>query len=136
VARSPSAFSYAVIRVVPDIGREEFLNSGLIMFSRQDTFLAARTRLDTAALAALRGDCDVTGIREQLRFVDDVAAGRVTASPFATMSQSERFHWLTTPRSTLVQPGPLHAGTTDDPAATFEHLYRVMVDRVSPASDR
>ena len=45
------------------------------------------------------------------------------------MTQSERFHWLTTPRSTLVQPGPLHVGTTDDPAATFEHVYGIMVNR-------
>jgi hypothetical protein len=129
VAPSRSAFAYAVIRVVPDIGREEFLNSGLILFCRPHEYLAARAKLDAEALAALRPDSDLAGIREQLRFVEELAAGRVTAAPFGTMTQSERFHWLTTPRSTLVQPGSLHAGTTDDPAATFEHLYRVMVDR-------
>ena len=129
MAPSRSAFSYSVIRVVPDIEREEFLNSGLILFSRPHAYLAARAKLDADALAALRPDGDVNGIGEQLRFIEELAAGRVTAAPFGTMTQSERFHWLTTPRSTLVQPGPLHAGTTDDPAATFEHLYRVMVDR-------
>jgi Protein of unknown function (DUF3037) len=50
-------------------------------------------------------------------------------APFATMTLTERFHWLTTPRSTLVQPGPLHGGVTDDPAATFDHLFEVMVTR-------
>ena len=112
MAPSRSAFSYSVIRVVPDIEREEFLNSGLILFSRPHAYLAARAKLDADALAALRPDGDVNGIGEQLRFIEELAAGRVTAAPFGTMTQSERFHWLTTPRSTLVQPGPLHAGTT------------------------
>jgi hypothetical protein len=99
-----------VVRVVPDIEREEFLNAGLILFCRPRRYLAARTHLDADALLSL-------------------AAGTVSSGPFATMSQSERFHWLTTPRSTIVQPGPLHPGTTEDPAATFEHLYRVLVER-------
>lgn len=129
MAPSRSSFSYAVVRVVPDIEREEFLNSGLVLFSRPHRYLAARTELDTEALAGLRPGCDVEGIRAQLSFIEELAAGRVTSSPFAAMTQSERFHWLTTPRSTLVQPGPLHVGTTDDPAATFEHVYGIMVNR-------
>ena len=128
MAPSRSAFSYAVVRVVPDIEREEFLNAGLIMFSRPHEYLVARTRLDTVALEALRLDCDVEGITNHLRFIEEVASGDVTG-PFGAMSQSERFHWLTTPRSTLVQTGPLRTGTTDDPAETFEHLYGLMVDR-------
>ena len=126
---SRSAFSYAVVRVVPDIERGEFVNAGLILFCRPRRYLAARTHLDPAALASLGGTADRDAIGEQLKFVEDVAAGQVTNGPFRGMSQSERFHWLTTPRSTVVQPGPLHAGTTDDPAATFEHLYGVLVDR-------
>ena len=62
-------------------------------------------------------------------FVEAVAAGTLEVAPFASMSQSERFHWLTTPRSTLVQPGPLHAGMSDDPDATFDHLFTVLVSR-------
>jgi hypothetical protein len=118
-----------VVRVVPDVEREEFVNAGLILFSRPRSFLAARTGLDEEALAALSPGCDTDGIREQLSFIEDVAGGRVETGPFAGMTQSERFHWLTTPRSTIVQPGPLHAGTSEDPAATFEHLYGVMVSR-------
>jgi len=129
VRPSRSPFSYAVVRVVPDIEREEFLNAGLILFSRPRRFLAARTDLDPEALESLRPGCDADAIREQLRFVERVASGDVAAGPFSGMSQSERFHWLTTPRSTVVQPGPLHAGTTDDPAGTFEHLYGVLVSR-------
>jgi len=129
VPPSRSPFSYAVLRVVPDIEREEFLNSGLVLFSRPHSFLAARSELDTDALAALRPGCDAEGIRTQLAFIEELAAGRITTDPFAAMTQSERFHWLTTPRSTLVQPGPLHVGTTDDPAATFDHVYVIMVNR-------
>lgn len=126
---SRSAFSYAVVRVVPDIEREEFLNAGLVLFCRPQRYLAARTHLDTDTLATLRAGGDLDAIGEQLAFVEAMAAGNVTSGPFAAMSQSERFHWLTTPRSTVVQPGPLHAGTTEDPAATFEHLYGVLVER-------
>jgi hypothetical protein len=129
VPPSRSPFSYAVLRVLPDIEREEFLNSGLVLFSRPHSFLGARAELDTDALEAIRPNCDVDGIRIQLSFIEELAAGRVTTEPFAAMTQSERFHWLTTPRSTLVQPGPLHVGMTDDPAATFEHVYGIMVNR-------
>ena len=129
MAQPPSAFSYAVVRVVPDIEREEFVNAGLILFCRPMRYLAARARLDEAALAALRSDCDVDGIREQLSLVERIAAGDPQAGPIAALEQSKRFHWLTTPRSTLVQPGPVHAGLTENPAATFEHLWGVLVAR-------
>ncbi|HET8776477.1 MAG TPA: DUF3037 domain-containing protein [Candidatus Limnocylindria bacterium] len=126
---SRSPFSYAVVRVVPDIERGEFVNAGLILFCRPQRYLAVRTLLDADALASLGASGDLEAIREQLAFVEAVAAGTLESGPFAEMSQSERFHWLTTPRSTVVQPGPLHAGTTDDPAGTFEHLYGVLVER-------
>ncbi len=126
---SRDPFAYAVVRVVPDIEREEFVNAGLVLFCRPQRFLAARTHLDAEALAAIHPGCDLEGIGEQLALVEAVAAGRVAAAPFDAMSQSERFHWLTTPRSTIVQPGPVHAGTTEDPAATFEHLYATLVRR-------
>jgi DUF3037 family protein len=129
VPPSRDPFDYAVVRVVPDIARGEFVNAGLILFCRPQRYLAARTRLDEEALATLRPGGDVDGIREQLAFIEGIAGGTVASGPFATMTQSERFHWLTTPRSTVVQPGPLHAGTTEDAAATFERLFEVMVDR-------
>lgn len=126
---SRSAFTYAVLRIVPDIEREEFVNAGLILFARERRFLRARTDLDAAALEALDGGCDLDAIRVQLALVEAIAAGTSDVAPFAGMSQSERFHWLTTPRSTLIQPGPLHAGVTDDPDATFDHLFEVLVRR-------
>ena len=129
MAQSRSPFEYAVVRIVPDIEREEFLNAGLILFCRPRQYLRARTTLDTDALAAVHADSDVEAIGEQLRFLEAVAAGTLEAAPFTSMSQSERFHWLTTPRSTLIQPGPLHAGMSDDPDATFDYLFGVLVSR-------
>lgn len=126
---SRSPFAYAVLRVVPDIEREEFVNAGLVMFCRPRRFLCARATLDASHLAALRADADLAALRDQLALVERIAAGEVSSGPLAGMSQSERFHWLTTPRSTAVQPGPIHGGVTDDPAATFEHLYATLVDR-------
>ena len=129
MAQSRSPFEYAVVRIVPDIEREEFLNAGLILFCRPRQYLRARTRLDTDALAAVHADSDVEAIGEQLRFLEAVAAGTLDAAPFTSMSLSERFHWITTPRSTLIQPGPLHAGMSDDPDATFDYLFGVLVSR-------
>ena len=126
---SRSPFSYAVLRVVPDIEREEFVNAGLILFSRSSRFLAARTDLGAAALHALEARADVDGVREQLRLFERIASGDTDAGPIARLTPSERFHWLTAPRSTTVQPGPIHAGVTDDPSATFDHLFAVLVAR-------
>ena len=125
---SRSGFSYAVVRVVPDIEREEFVNVGLVLFSPELSYLRARTTYDPSAIDALRTGCDHDGIRRQLEQVEEIAGGTTTV-PFDAMTLSERFHWLTTPRSTVVQPGPLHAGTTEDADATFEHLYATLVER-------
>ena len=126
---SRSAFSYAVLRVVPDIEREEFVNVGLLLFDRERRFLLARTSYDEAALNALQTGCDHAAIGRQLELIEQIAAGTAATAPFDAMSQSERFHWLTTPRSTVVQPGPIHGGTSDDPQATFDHLFGVLVRR-------
>jgi hypothetical protein len=118
-----------VLRVVPDIEREEFVNAGLVLFCRPQRYLAARAALETERLAALHAAFDPAAIGEQLGLIERIAAGEVASGPLAAMSQSERFHWLTTPRSTTVQPGPIHGGMTDDAAATFEHLFATLVDR-------
>jgi hypothetical protein len=129
VTPSRSPFAYAVLRIVPDIEREEFVNAGLVLFCRSRRYLQARTSLDAQRLRALRPDADVDALEGQLALIERIAAGEVRSGPLAGMSQSERFHWLTTPRSTAVQPGPIHGGMADDPDVTFEHLYTTLVDR-------
>lgn len=129
MTQSRSAFSYAVVRVVPDIEREEFLNAGLILFSRPHRFILARTELDEGRLRGLAEDGDIEGLRGQLDLFERIAAGERDAGPIARLTPSERFHWLTAPRSTAIQPGPIHTGVTDDPRATFEHLFELLVAR-------
>ncbi len=126
---SRDPFSYTVLRVVPDIEREEFVNAGVVVFCPPRRFLGALVELDADALCALAPDCDLPAIRAQFEMVRAVADGSLRRPPFDTMTRSERFHWLTTPRSTVVQPGPLHGGTTDDPAGTLSHLFETVVRR-------
>jgi Protein of unknown function (DUF3037) len=122
-------FQYAVVRVVPRIERGECLNAGVVLFCRRRGFLGARVALDEAALAALAPGCDPSEVLRHLEVLDWVAAGDPAGGPIAALEPSERFHWLTAPASTIVQPSPVHTGLTDDPAAELDHLFARLVAR-------
>jgi hypothetical protein len=122
-------FQYAIVRVVPHVERGECLNAGVILFCRRLGFLAARTELDVAALAAIAPDCDPGEVRPHLQALEHIAAGDAAGGPIAALEQSERFHWLTAPASTIVQPSAVHTGLTADPAAELEHLFAQLVQR-------
>lgn len=127
-AREP--FQYALVRVVPHVERGEALNAGVVLFCRPLRFLAARTALDEAALAALAPACDPAEVRAPLAVVEAVAAGDATVGgAVAALPQSERFHWLTAPASTVVQPSAVHTGLTGDPAAELDRLFAALVAR-------
>jgi hypothetical protein len=128
---APSSFDYAVIRVVPRVERGEFINAGIILFCRQRRFLRARVALDRARLAALAPTCDPDEVQRHLDVITLVAAGGPTAGPIGRLSQAERFHWLVAPRSTIIQPSPVHSGLSHDPAATLDQLFDELV-RVAP----
>ncbi|PZF81860.1 DUF3037 domain-containing protein [Jiangella anatolica] len=120
-------FEYAVLRVVPRIERAEFVNAGVIVYSQKADYLGAAVHLDADRLRALDPDADVDAIRAAAEAyaatcTDAAAAGPVGATPIG-----ERFRWLTAPRSTIVQTGPVHAGLTDDPAAELDRLLRRLV---------
>jgi hypothetical protein len=123
------SFQYAVVRVVPRVERGESLNVGVVLFSRRHRFLAARTELDAAALAAMAPGCDLAEVRPHLETLERVAAGDPAAGPIAALEPSERFHWLTAPSSTIVQTSPVHTGLTTDPAAELDHLFARLVAR-------
>jgi Protein of unknown function (DUF3037) len=123
------AFQYAAIRVVPRVERGELLNAGVLVFCRPRRFLAARTQLDEAALAALAPGCDGTQVREHLTLIEGIAAGAAGAGPIAALPQSERFHWLVAPASTIVQAGPVHTGLSDDPEHELARLFTALVAR-------
>ena len=127
VAPRRSPFAYAVVRVIPHVERGESMNAGVILLCRPRRFLAAKVTLDEARLRALALDCDETEIRRHLEAIPRIAAGDRDAGPIAALSQPERFHWLVAPASTVVQPGDVHTGMTEDPAATLDHLFATMV---------
>jgi hypothetical protein len=122
-------FDYALIRVVPRIDREEFLNVGAIVHCPTRGFLAAAVELDRQRLAALGAAVDLELIEQHLRAIPALCAGDPTAGPLAALPARERFHWLVAPRSTAVQTSPVHTGLTDDPAQALEHLMATMVRR-------
>jgi Protein of unknown function (DUF3037) len=122
-------FQYAILRVVPHVERGECLNAGVVVFCRRLGFLGARTGLDEAALAALAPERDPDEVRAHLDALARVAAGAPGGGPIAALEPSERFHWLTAPSSTMVQPSPVHTGLTSDPAAELEHLFERLVLR-------
>ncbi len=122
-------FQYAVLRVVPRIERGEFVNAGVVLFSRRHGFLGLKAEVDAAALAALAPDCEPDAVSRHLRTLERVAAGDPEGGPIAALEPSERFHWLTAPASTMVQASPVHTGMTDDPAAELDHLFDRLVKR-------
>lgn len=118
---------YAVVRVVPRVEREEFINVGVILFCRTNRFLQSVIHLDRARLNALAPGLDMDLLQEQLDLIPRVAKGGRQAGPLGELTQAERFHWLVSPRSTVIQISPVHCMLSTDPAATLEHLLRVMV---------
>jgi hypothetical protein len=122
-----SSFDYAVVRVVPRVEREEFVNAGVILFCRTQRFLAARVELDADRLRALWPAVDVEEVERHLAAIPRVAAGGKDAGPIGRLPQADRFHWLTAPRSTIVQVSQIHSGLTDDPEQELQHLVDIMV---------
>lgn len=120
-------FEYALLRVVPRIERGECVNAGVLVYCRAKAFVAARTHLDEARLLALDPGADVPGVRAALRAAQDVCTGGAAAGQAARDDAGRRFRWLVAPRSTIVQPGPVHTGLTTDPAAEAERLLDLLV---------
>lgn len=122
-----SSFDYAIVRVVPRVERGECINVGVILFCRTRRFLNALIELDTQRLLALSPDCDLALIAEHLATIPRICKGGVEAGYIGQLSQSERFHWLVAPRSTIIQTSPTHSGLCEDPATTLEHLMNTLV---------
>ncbi|MEU9454207.1 DUF3037 domain-containing protein [Streptomyces sp. NPDC048277] len=120
-------FEYALLRVVPRVERGECINAGVIVYCRAKTYVGARTHLDEARLLALDPDADVAGVRAALGAVEGVCAGGAAAGHAAGDDPGKRFRWLVAPRSTVVQPGPVHTGLTLDPAAETDRLLDLLV---------
>jgi len=121
------SYDYAVIRVVPRVDREEFLNVGVIISCPAKDFLEARIELDESRLLAFDPTLDIEAIRNHLASIPRICAGGPAAGPIGQLSQRERFHWLVAPRSTIIQTSRVHTGRCTDPDAVSERLLDRMV---------
>ena len=113
-------FEYAVLKVVPRVDRGECINAGVVLYCQAERFLGARVHLDPARLKALDPGADLEAVRS-------VCAGGPEAGSVGRLPLGERFGWLVAPRSTVVQPSPVHTGLTDDAEAELERLLSRMV---------
>ena len=121
------SYDYAIIRVVPRVEREEFLNVGALVSCPGRRFLEARIELDEARLRALDPTLDIDAVRTHLASIPAICQGGAQAGPIGRLTQRERFHWLIARRSAVIQTSPVHTGCCEDPAALLEHLLETMV---------
>jgi Protein of unknown function (DUF3037) len=125
--RDQCSYDYAIIRVVPRVEREEFVNVGVIVSCPARGFLEARIELDEQRLIALDPTVDLESIRTHLSTIPAICAGGEQAGPIGQLSQRERFHWLVAPRSTTIQTSPVHTGFCKNQNEVLEHLLDTMV---------
>jgi Protein of unknown function (DUF3037) len=123
----PSPFEYALLRVVPRVERGEFVNAGVVLYCQEKRFLEAAIDLDPERLRVLDPRLDPEIVRAHLEAARRVCAGGPGAGPIGLLPPVQRFGWLVAPRSTVVQPGPVHTGLAEDPQQALDHLLRTMV---------
>jgi hypothetical protein len=123
------AYDYAIVRVVPRVERGEMINVGVILSCPGLEFLDARIEVDEARVLALDDALDMATIRAHLATIPAICEGGAGAGPIAGLPQRQRFHWLVSPRSTVIQMSAVHTGRTSDPARCLERLMDRMVRR-------
>jgi hypothetical protein len=121
------AYDYAIIRVVPKVEREEFINVGVIVSCPEKKFLEARIELDEQRLTALDSAMDMEALKANLASIPTICAGGEAAGKIGKLTQRERFYWLVAPRSSIIQTSPVHTGLCKHPEAVLEHLLETMV---------
>ena len=122
-----SLFEYALLRVVPRVERGEFINAGVVLYCQDKKFLDARIHLDPERLRVLDPTLDPETVQAHLEVACRVCEGGPEAGAVGLLPPGQRFGWLVAPRSTVVQPSPVHTGFADDPEKAIEHLLQVMV---------
>ena len=120
-------YDFAVLRVVPRVHTGAFVNVGIVLHARTAEFLAMRAITDVARLARLAPGLDAELLSRYLGACVAISAGDEAAGPVALAPPSERFHWLTAPRSDVIQSSPVHEGICADPALALEELYAAYV---------
>ena len=123
------AFQYALLQVVPRLERGERINAGVILSCSDVDFLDARIELDERAVVALDATIDLDALRANLDAIPRMCRGGAELGPIGELPSRGRFRWLVAPRSTIIQPSPVHTGRTADPAACLERLMDKLVRR-------
>ncbi|MFT3682874.1 MAG: DUF3037 domain-containing protein [Ferruginibacter sp.] len=121
------SFEYAIIRLVPQVEREEFLNAGVILYCRQHRFLQMKFFLDEKRIQAIFPAADIADIRCHLEAFEQISAGSPQAGPIATLDMPSRFRWLTAKRSTIIQTSQVHPGLCSNPTETLQRLFEQLV---------
>ena len=122
-----ASFEYAVLRVVPRVEREEFVNAGVIVFCLAQRYLKARVHVDEERLRALWPALDVALVRRHLEAFPHICDGAADAGPIAKLPLRERFQWLVSPRSTVIQVSAVHSGLCESPALALDDLFGQIV---------
>ncbi len=123
-------YQYVTLRLVPRVEREEFINVGVVLYAQQAGFLDVAWQLDDARVNALFAQCDLDGVRGALERVQALCRGEAdgpAAALPALTRLGHRFGWVVAPRSTMVQPGPVHGGLCHDPDAELARLLSRLV---------
>lgn len=126
------SYNFAVLRVVPHVHLGTFMPVGIVLHARTTEFIAARVITDIEKLGVHIVGADVDLLSRYLESCVAICAGDTTAGPIALAPPSERFHWLTAPRSDVIQCGPVHEGLCEDPETTLNDLFSALI--VGPAS--
>lgn len=132
------SYNFAVLRVVPHVHTGVFVPVGVVLHARTEEYLGVRVITDADELTSRAGDADVELLMRYLASCRSIGEGDLTAGPIALAPPSERFHWLTAPRSDVIQSGPVHEGLSADPARTLEDLFATLVlaGQIPPSSNR
>ena len=125
--RAMLSYDYAILRIVPSVERDEFVNAGAVLQCPERAFLDCRVHIDEGRLRALWPELDFEVIRQHLEAFPKICAGDPDAGPIARLSRRERFQWLVAPRSTIIQVSPVHSGVCDSPAAALDEIFRRLV---------
>ena len=120
-------YDYAIVRVVPRVEREEFVNAGVILSCQRTGHLQAAVALDEKRLLALDPNVDLEAVHRHLGSIVAICEGRVDGGPIAQLPMRARYHWLTAKRSAIIQTSPVHTGRCTDAAAALEHIMDRMV---------
>lgn len=120
-------FEYAVVRVVPSVEREEFLNVGVILYCQQKKFLQTKMALNEERLCSFHNSIDIPELKKHLQAFEQVSSGNTMAGPIAKLDIASRFRWLTATRSTILQASKVHPGLCTNPAEALERLYQQLV---------